>query len=92
MAAAQSWLRSAIGRTIAGPDIGMAAHITSGSLVTGHGGTVSMSGSAAITSCGDTKRLLLLRYSDVGRLPGCDESTQQTERRADERFQKIVAL
>jgi hypothetical protein len=33
----------------------MDARITSGNQVTGHGGTVSKSGSVAITSCEDTE-------------------------------------
>jgi hypothetical protein len=52
---ARSWSRSAIDLTIAVPVTGMDARITSGNQVTGHGGTVSKSGSVAITSCEDTE-------------------------------------
>jgi hypothetical protein len=51
----QSWWRLAIGLTIAAPVIGTDARITSGSQATGHGGTVSRSGSVAITSCEGTE-------------------------------------
>jgi hypothetical protein len=52
---AQSWSRSAIDLTIVVPVTGMDARITSGNQVTGHGGTVSKSGSVATTSSEDTE-------------------------------------
>ena len=80
----------------------MAACIMSGSQVTGHGGPVSLPppggsryltlvsscGSMGVTSREDTKPLRLARRRHVSRLPSRDQSTQQTEKRADERFPK----
>ena len=51
---AQSWSQLAIDRTIAVPDIGMAACIMSGDLVTGRGGMAGKCGSVAITWREDT--------------------------------------
>jgi hypothetical protein len=56
---ARSWSRSVIDLTIAVRVIGPAARITSGGQVTGHRGTVSQYGSAAITSCEDTEPRVL---------------------------------
>jgi len=89
---AQSWLQLAIDRTIAVPDTGMVAYIMSGSLVTGRGGMVSKCGSAVITSREDTKPSPLAQRLRIRGLPRCDQSTQQTEKSANERFRKIVAL
>jgi hypothetical protein len=89
---ARSWSRSAIDLTIAVPVIGTDARITCGDQVTGHGGTVSKYGSAAITSCEDTEPLPVARWCHVSGLPGRDEATQQTEKSANERFQKIMSL
>jgi hypothetical protein len=89
---------------IAALDTGMAARIMSGRQVTGHFGPVSVTpeagtgyltlvsscGSMGITSREDTKPLRLARRH-VSRLPSRDQSTQQTEKRADERFPKIMA-
>ena len=44
-----------------------------------------------VTSRKDTKPLRLARHRHVSRLPSRDQSTQQTEKRADERFPKIMA-
>ena len=44
-----------------------------------------------VTSRKDTKPLHLARRRHVSRLPSRDQSTQQTEKRADERFPKIMA-
>jgi hypothetical protein len=90
---------------IAALDTGMAARIMSGRQVTGHFGPVSVTpeagtgyltlvsscGSTGITSRKDTKPLRLARRRHVSRLPSRDQSTQQTEKRADERFPKIMA-
>src|SRR5437867_12605688 len=54
-AEAQWWLPSGIDLIIEVPDIGTAARITSGSQDTGAGGTANRSGSAATTSCEDTR-------------------------------------
>ena len=54
MEGAQSWSQLAIDHTIAAPDIGMAACITSGGLATGRGGMASEFGFVAITSLEDT--------------------------------------
>jgi hypothetical protein len=83
----------------------MAARIMSGSQVTGHFGPVSVPpeagtgyltlvsscGSMGITSRKDTKPLRLAPRRDVSRLPSRDQSTQRTEKRADERFPKLMA-
>jgi hypothetical protein len=69
---AQSWSQSAIDRTIAVPDTGMAAYIMSGSQVIGHGGMVSKCGSVAITSREDTEPLPLERLRHVSPLPSGD--------------------
>jgi hypothetical protein len=61
MEEAQSWSRLVIDHIIADPDIGMAACITSGSLVTGHGGMASECGSVVITSREDTKPAFLVQ-------------------------------
>jgi len=89
---------------IAALDTGMAARIMSGRQVTGHSGPVSIlpagaryltlvssCGSMGVTSRKDTKPLRLARRRHVSRLPSRDQSTQQTEKRADERFPKIMA-
>jgi hypothetical protein len=55
MEEAQSSSRLAIDRTIVVPVTGTDARITSGGQGTGRGGTVSKSGSVAITSCEDTE-------------------------------------
>ena len=52
---------------------------------------VSSCGSMGVTSRKDTKPLRLARRRHVSRLPSRDQSTQQTEKRADERFPKIMA-
>ena len=52
---------------------------------------VGSCGSMGITSRKDTKPLRLARRRHVSRLPSRDQSTQQTEKRADERFPKIMA-
>ena len=57
---AQSWSQLATDRTIAVPVTGTDAAIMSGDLVTGRGGMAGKYGSAAITSCEDTKPLLLM--------------------------------
>ena len=49
---------------------------------------VSSSGSMGVTSRKDTKPLHLARRRHVSRLPSRDQSTQQTEKRADECFPK----
>jgi hypothetical protein len=71
---ARSWSRSAIDLTIAVPVTGTGARITSGNQVTGHGGTVSKSGSVAITSYADTERR-------VGRLNSRAERGQASDAR-----------
>jgi hypothetical protein len=90
---------------IAALDTGMAARIMSGRQVTGHFGPVSVPpaagtgyltlvsscGSMGITSRKDTKPLRLAPRRHVSRLPSRDQSTQQTEKRADEHFPKIMA-
>jgi len=101
---AQSTSHTAIDVIIAALDTRMAACIISGSQVTGHRGPVSVPpagarylalvsscGSMGITSREDTKPLRLARRRHVSRLPSRDQSTQQTEKRADERFPKIMA-
>ena len=90
MEEALSWSQLAIDRTIAGRGIGTAARIISGSLVIGHGAMVSKCGFVVITSCAGTKRspASLPRSG----LPSRDQSTQQAEKSADERFQKIMAF
>jgi hypothetical protein len=55
MVEARWWSRSEIDLIIEVPDIGTAERITSGGQDTGAGGTANMSGSAATTSCADTK-------------------------------------
>ena len=47
---------------------------------------VSSCGSMGVTSRKDTKPLHLARRRHVSRLPSRDQSTQQTEKRADECF------
>ena len=91
-AEAQSWWQLAIGRTIAVPDIGTAAYIMFGSLVTGRGDMVSACGFAGITWREDINPRSLVRCLRVGGLPGCDQPAQQTEKSTHERFRKIVAL
>jgi len=90
---------------IAALDTGMAARIMSGRQVTGHFGKVAISpaagtryltlvsscGSMGVTSRKDTKPLRLGRRRHVSRLPSRDQSTEQTEKYADERFPKIIA-
>jgi hypothetical protein len=89
---------------IAALDTGMAARIMSGRQVTGHFGPVSVPprgaryltlvsscGSMGVTSRKDTKPLRLAPRRHVSRLPSRDQSTRQTEKRADERFPKIMA-
>jgi hypothetical protein len=65
----------------------MDGRITSGNQATGRGGTVSACGYVVIMWCEDTE---LLGFGVV--LPGRDQSTQQAEKSADQRFRKIVAL
>jgi hypothetical protein len=89
---AQSWSQLAIDPTIAVPDTGMAAYIMSGSLVTGRGGMADKCGSAVIMSREDTKPCPLVQCFRVSKLPSCDQSAQQTEKSANERLGKIVAL
>ena len=97
----QSTSQTAIDVIIAALDTGMAACILSGRQVTGHGGPVrvppagaryltlvSSCGSMGVTSREDTKPLCLARRRHVSRLPSRDQSTQQTEKRADGRFPK----
>ena len=88
---ARSWSRSAIDLTIAVPVTGTDARITSGNQVTGHGGTVSKYGSAAITSCEDTEPRANTEDTSAG-LPSRNQSAQQTQKSANERFRKIMAL
>ena len=90
---------------IAALDTRMAACIMSGTQVTGHFAPVSVTpavatgyltlasscGSMGVTSRKHTKPLRLARRRHVSRLPSRDQSTQQTEKRADERFPKIMA-
>jgi len=45
-----------------------------------------------VTSRKDTKPSRLAPRRDVSRLPSRDQSTQQTEKRTDKRFPKIMAL
>ena len=105
MTQAQSTSLATIDFIIAALDTGTAARIMSGRQVTGHfapvslpptGGSryltlVSSCGSMGITSREDTKPLRLARRRHVSRLPSRDQSTQQTEKPADERFPKIMA-
>ena len=104
MTQAQSTSLATIDFIIAALDTGIAACIMSGRQVTGHGGPVSVPppgaryltlvsscGSMGVTSREDTKPLRLARRRHVSRLPSRDQSTQQTEKRADERFPKIMA-
>ncbi len=63
----------------------------SGSRDIGRIATAKTSGSTAITSCEDTEPRVVY-HRDVSGLPGRDQSTQQTEKSANERFQKIMAL
>ena len=91
MAEVQSWSQLAIVRTIAAPGTGTDVRITFGSLVTGHGGMASKCGFAAITSCEDTEPRNN-HCRNVSDLPSRDQSAQQTEKSADERFRKIMAL
>jgi hypothetical protein len=90
-AEAQSWWPLAIDLTIAALDTGIGGRIMSGGLVTGHGGMGGKCGSVAITSREDTSSPPVARRPNVSGLPGRDQSTQQTEKSADERFKKIMA-
>lgn len=71
---------------------GLAALITFGSLAIGHGGTVRKFGFTAITLFEDTKTLPLVQRRHTTGLPSRAQSTQQTEKSADEHFRKIMAL
>ena len=53
---------------------------------------VSSCGSMGVTSRKDTKPLRLARRRHVSRLPSRDQSTQQTEKRADECFPKNFSI
>ena len=75
MEQAQSWSQLAIDHTIEGPDIGMAACITSGGLATGRGVMASEFGFVAITSLEDTKVLRLLQRRRATALPSSDQSS-----------------
>jgi hypothetical protein len=64
--------QSVIDRIIAVRDTGMVGCITSGNLVTGHGGMVRKCGSVAITSREGTKPVPMARRRHVNRLPSGD--------------------
>jgi hypothetical protein len=73
------------------PATGRAACITFGGQDIGGLATARESGYTAITLREDIK-LGVVYHPDVSELPGRDQSTQQTEKSANERFQKIMAL
>jgi hypothetical protein len=73
------------------PVTGRAACITFGGRDIGGIDTARESGYTAITLREDTK-LGLVYHRDVSGLPSRDQSTQQTEKSANERFQKIMSL
>ena len=70
---------------------GPAVCITFGDQDIGGIDTARESGYTAITLREDTKLGVVCRC-DVSGLPSRDQSTQQTEKSANERFQKIMAL
>jgi hypothetical protein len=89
----QSWSRLRIGRIMfVVPVTGRAACITFGGRDIGGIDTARESGYTAITLREDTKLLPERRRRHVSELPNRDQSTQQTEKSANERFQKIMAL
>jgi hypothetical protein len=89
---APSWSRLGIGRImLVVPATGRGACITFGGRDIGGIDTARESGYTAITLREDIK-LGVVYHRDVGELPGRDQSTQQTEKSANERFQKIMAL
>jgi hypothetical protein len=92
MEEAPSWSRLGIGRImLVVPATGRAACITFGGQDIGGIDTARESGYTAITLREDIK-LGVVYHRDVSELPGRDQSTQQTEKNANERFQKIMAL
>jgi hypothetical protein len=72
--------------------IGLVALITFGGLAIGHGAMVKKFGFTAITLCEDTKPRPSEHRRHISGLPSRGQSTQQTEKSADERFRKIMAL
>jgi hypothetical protein len=50
------------------------------------------SGFVAITSCEDTEPRVVEHRRDFSELPSRDQSTQKTEKSANDRFQKIMTL
>jgi hypothetical protein len=74
------------------PVTGQAACITFGGQDIGGIDMARESGYTAITLREDTKLLPERRRRHVSELPNRDQSTQQTEKSANERFQKIMAL
>ena len=89
---ARSWSRLRIARIMfVVPATGRAACITFGGQDIGGIDTAREFGYTAITLHEDTKLGVVCRC-DVSWLPSRDQSTQQTEKSANERFQKIMAL
>jgi hypothetical protein len=92
MEQAPSWSRLGIGRImLVVPATGRAACITFGGQDIGGIDTARESGYTAITLREDIK-LGVVYHRDGSGLPSRDQSTQQTEKSANERFQKIMSL